>query len=135
MNGKTLTTSVEIQMSLIYGKGKTVVPVKILKVQQQNLIDYGVFAIAFMVEFCFNNFIGRDNVNFDTYTMHDHLIKCIESQQFSPFPKTKPTRTKVLSLLLMYWSMSLQNFKNFKEEIKVQSLINWKFQLGPGYNF
>jgi hypothetical protein len=48
--------------------------------------------------FCFNNFIGRDNVNFDTYTMRDHLIKCIESQQFSPFPKTKPTRTKVLSL-------------------------------------
>jgi hypothetical protein len=37
-------------------------------------------------------------VNFDTYTMRDHLIKCIESQQFSPFPKTKPTRTKVLSL-------------------------------------
>jgi hypothetical protein len=33
MNGKTLTTSVEIQMSLIYGKGK------ILKVQQQNLIE------------------------------------------------------------------------------------------------
>jgi hypothetical protein len=35
MNGKTLTTSVEIQMSLIYGKGKSVVPVKIPKVQQQ----------------------------------------------------------------------------------------------------
>ena len=99
MNGKTLTTSVEIQMSMIYGKGKTVVPVKIPNVQQQkNSIDCGVFAIAFMVEFCFNNFIGRDNVNFDTYTMRDHLIKCIESQQFSPFPKTKPTRTKVLSL-------------------------------------
>ena len=44
------------------------------------------------------NIIFQDNVNFDTYTMHDHLIKCIESQQFSPFPKTKPTRTKVLSL-------------------------------------
>jgi hypothetical protein len=99
MNGKTLTTSVEIQMSMIYGKGKTVVPVKIPNVQQQkNSIDCGVFAIVFMVEFCFNNFIGRDNVNFDTYTMRDHLIKCIESQQFSPFPKTKPTRTKVLSL-------------------------------------
>jgi Ulp1 family protease len=55
MNCKTLTTSVEIQMSLIYGKGKTVVPVKIPKVQQQhNSIDCGVFAIAFMVEFCFN---------------------------------------------------------------------------------
>jgi hypothetical protein len=99
MNGKTLTTSVQIQMSMIYGKGKTVVPVKIPNVQQQkNSIDCGVFAIVFMVEFCFNNFIGRDNVNFDTYTMRDHLIKCIESQQFSPFPKTKPTRTKVLSL-------------------------------------
>ena len=99
MNGKTLTTSVKIQMSMIYSKGKTVVPVKIPNVQQQkNSIDCGVFAIAFMVEFCFNNFIGRDNVNFDTYTMRDHLIKCIESQQFSPFPKTKPTRTKVLSL-------------------------------------
>jgi len=47
MNGKTLTTSVEIQMSLIYGKGKTVVPVKIPKVQQQqNSIDCGVFAIG-----------------------------------------------------------------------------------------
>ena len=47
------------------------------------------------------NIIFQDNVNFDTYTMRDHLIKCIESQQFSPFPKspkTKPTRTKVLSL-------------------------------------
>jgi Ulp1 family protease len=64
-------------MSMIYGKGKTVVPVKIPNVQQQkNSIDCGVFAIAFMVEFCFNNFIGRDNVNFDTYTMRDHLIKC-----------------------------------------------------------
>ena len=31
--------------------------------------------------------------------------------------------------------MFLQNFKNFKEEIKVQSLINSKFRLGPGYNF
>jgi hypothetical protein len=40
MNGKTLTTSVEIQMSMIYGKGKTVVPVKIPNVQQQkNSID------------------------------------------------------------------------------------------------
>ena len=44
------------------------------------------------------NIIFQDNVNFDIYTMRDHLIKCIESQQFSPFPKTKPTRTKVLSL-------------------------------------
>jgi hypothetical protein len=42
--------------------------------------------------------IFQDNVNFDTYTMRDHLIRCIESQQFSPFPKTKPTGTKVLSL-------------------------------------
>jgi hypothetical protein len=47
MNGKTLTTSVEIQMSMIYGKGKTVVPVKIPNVQQQkNSIDCGVFAIV-----------------------------------------------------------------------------------------
>ena len=44
------------------------------------------------------NIIFQDNVNFDTYTIRDHLIKCIESQQFSPFPKTKLTRTKVLSL-------------------------------------
>ena len=44
------------------------------------------------------NIIFQDNVNFDTYTMRDHLIKCIERQQFSPFPKKKPTRTKVLSL-------------------------------------
>jgi Ulp1 family protease len=52
MIGQTLTTSVEIQMSLIYGKGKSVVPVKIPKVQQQqNSIDCGVFAIAFMVAF------------------------------------------------------------------------------------
>jgi hypothetical protein len=44
-----------------------------------------------------------DNVNFDTYTMRDHLIKCIGSQQFSPFPKTKPTRTKVCRICLKIW--------------------------------
>ena len=38
-------------------------------------------------------------------------------------------------MLLLYWSTFLQNFKNFKEVIKVQSLIKWKFRLGPGYNF
>jgi Ulp1 family protease len=52
-------------MSMIYGKGKTVVPVKIPNVQQQkNSIDCGVFAIVFMVEFCFNNFI---NVIYSNY--------------------------------------------------------------------
>jgi hypothetical protein len=43
---------------------------------------------------------------------------------------------KALILIkFLYWSMFSQNFKNFKEEIKVQSLINWKFRLCPGYNF
>jgi Ulp1 family protease len=55
MNSKSITTSVQIQMSRIYGKNKDIVPVKIHKVQQQaNSVDCGVFAIAFMTKFCFS---------------------------------------------------------------------------------
>jgi Ulp1 family protease len=47
-------------MSRIYGKNKDIVPVKIHKVQQQtNSVDCGVFAIAFMTEFCFSGWNGK----------------------------------------------------------------------------
>ena len=49
-----------IQMSRINGKNKDIVPVKIHKVQQQtNSVDCGVFAIAFMTEFCFSGWNGK----------------------------------------------------------------------------
>ena len=48
------TPSLEIQMSQIYKKDKTSIPIKILDIQQQeNGNDCGLFAIANLVEFCY----------------------------------------------------------------------------------
>jgi hypothetical protein len=54
----------------------------------------GVFAIAFMTEFCFSGWNGKNSVHFDTNVMRNHLLKCMEDKQFSPFPKIKPVKSK-----------------------------------------
>ena len=54
------TPSLEIQLSQIYKKDKTSIPIKILDIQQQeNGNDCGLFAIANLVEFCYKEFFLR----------------------------------------------------------------------------
>ena len=77
-----------MQLSQIYGSSKKKISIKIPEVQQQdNSIDCGLFAIANMVEFCFNKLIGDSNLQFNINYMRDHLIFCLEKNHFRPFPK------------------------------------------------
>lgn len=46
-----------------------------------------MFAIANMVEFCFNGYIGKENCTYDISAMRKHFIFCLENQRFEPFPK------------------------------------------------
>jgi Ulp1 family protease len=51
----TLTPSLEIQLSAIYGQGKTNLLIKLPEVQQQtNGYDCGVYALVNLVEFCYS---------------------------------------------------------------------------------
>ena len=65
--------------------------------QQQNSVDCGIFAIAFLVELCANGFNNLMNSTFDVSEMRNHLSVCIENKHFQPFPKTqdnvKPKRS------------------------------------------
>ena len=57
--------------------------------QQQNSVDCGIFAIAFLVELCANGFNNLINSTFDVSEMRNHLSVCIENKHFQPFPKTQ----------------------------------------------
>ena len=66
-----------------------IISIKILDIQQQdNSIDCGLFAIANMVEFCTNKYIGNLNLQFNTKYLREHLIFCLEQGHFRPFPRS-----------------------------------------------
>ena len=88
--------SLQIQLSAIY-KPNGIIQVKIPEIQQQdNCYDCGIFAIAHLVEFCFNsNYSGTKFITFCNKYFRDHLITCLENQCFQPFPKeSKKTKLK-----------------------------------------
>ena len=77
---RQLSRSVEMQFLQLYGRQK--LNASLLKVQQQkNLVDCGVFAIAFCTEYCYT---GRKGV-----LLRDHLHNCIENMELTPFPKLR----------------------------------------------
>ncbi|XP_034245761.1 uncharacterized protein LOC117647896 [Thrips palmi] len=59
--------------------------------QQENSVDCGVFAIANAVNFLYAGDIG--NFDFDSSSMRDHLLNCLQEEWFSEFPK-QPSRIK-----------------------------------------
>lgn len=84
------TPSLEIQLSLIYGRDNTSIPIKILDVQQQeNSYDCGLFAIANLVEFCFDPAHSfQIKTYFKAEYMRNHLIvECLENGKFTKFPQ------------------------------------------------
>ena len=61
-------------------------PVYLLPVRQQdNSFDCGVYAIANAIEFVVDN--GNPMANYDIAIMRSHLIQCLKSGEFNPFPK------------------------------------------------
>jgi hypothetical protein len=88
LHKNSINPSLEIQMAQIYGKTKKSIKVRKPKVQQQtNGSDCGVFAIAFLVEFCVNGLENIHRTSFDIAAMRYHLATCFESHVFKPFPK------------------------------------------------
>ena len=85
---RQLSTSVEMQFSQLYGRQK--LNASLLKVQQhKNLVDCGVFAIAFCTEYCYTGRKGVLLAEFDIMRMRDHLHNCIENMELTPFPKLR----------------------------------------------
>ena len=85
---RQLSTSVEMQFLQLYGRQK--LNASLLKVhQQKNLVDCGVFAIAFCTEYCYTGRKGVLQAEFDNMRMRDHLHNCIENMELTPFPKLR----------------------------------------------
>jgi hypothetical protein len=85
---KKLTVSQEIQLSQIYFHGKKRRLVKMPEIHKQtNSTDCGLYAIANAVECCLTGYTGGLHITLDQKYMRDHLISCLEKNQFRPFPK------------------------------------------------
>jgi len=81
----------KIQLSHIYGRDKKQICIELPEVMRQNNnVDCGLFAIAFITAFCFPKEICLDLI-FDTTQMHQHLINCIDTGQMTEFPLTNKT--------------------------------------------
>jgi Ulp1 family protease len=71
---------------------------KELKVQRQtNGTDCGVFAVAFLLEFCFRGVDELQRTTFDVKKMRQHMASCLEQRELTPFPQvsTRLGRKKV----------------------------------------
>lgn len=55
--------------------------------QPENGQECGLFAIANVVEFSFNGYVGKEKCTYNISAMRKHLIFCLENQRFEPFPK------------------------------------------------
>ena len=90
-----LPASLEMQLSSAYGENRKVLKITVPSIQQQtNGVDCGLFAIANLVEFCFNGFNGKEDLEFEIDFMRQHLVQCIENGLFTKFPKKKKTKTR-----------------------------------------
>ena len=84
-NLKDLRNNVKIQLSQT---SSSILQVKVPRVQQQpNSYDCGLFAIANVVEFCFNPNGFNTRVSYTVSKMREHLIECLERGNMTPFPK------------------------------------------------
>lgn len=90
---ESLSESLQIQLCQMYWPNTKASHLKITlpRVQQQtNCVDCGVFALAFLTEFCHLKKEVPTNTTFDTLKMREHLYQCIESGHLTPFPKRRP---------------------------------------------
>ena len=78
-----------LQISSIYGKPYKNINLIQYRTQQQKagLGNCGVFAIAYMIEFCLHDTVCRNDYDYDEDKMREHLIECFEKRCLKPFPK------------------------------------------------
>ena len=82
-----------------------------LPVQQQgNAIDCGIFVIAFATDICFH--IDPCQSSYDHGKMREHLLTCLQLDEFTPFPKIKRRvkRSRSYHLYENIYCICRQNF-------------------------
>ena len=86
-----LSSNLEQQLCQIYRTKQKSLSVEIPVVQQQlpHENNCGLFAIAFATEMCFTRDILLCTGSFDESKLRQHLLECLESNHFTPFPKVK----------------------------------------------
>ena len=88
---KLIPTGLEIQLSQLYGEHLSDMTIHVPSVMKQNnSIDCGLYAIAFITFYCLRKQLPFDLI-FDCKQMRAHLIACFESERISEFPLTKKT--------------------------------------------
>lgn len=93
----SMTDSLEIQLSSLYGLTNSNITVTAPRVQTQTagLGNCGIFAVANLIEFCANLYVGDTVIEFVEDEMRNHLIDCLERSIFSPFPKKTKSRKRI----------------------------------------
>ena len=107
--------------------------VNCLQVQQQsNSIDCGVFAIAFVVDVCFE--LPPNESCFDITEMCNHLSACPQLQESSPFPKIarRVPRCRFFQRYIDIFCVCRQNF--FVSDTK-DSVDNFKSRCSTCYEW
>ena len=108
-----LTASMEIQLSKLYKTGRITVP---FVQQQKNSVDCGIFALAFLVDFCVHGIEGLFDKVFDVNGMRNHLIRCIENNSFQNFPRLRVDQSQRdidLQYTLLRWIVVLVSYRIF----------------------
>ena len=81
----------KIQLSQIYGRQKNEITIQISDIMKQNnSVDCGLYAIAFITSYCFRKSLCFDLI-FDSNELRTHLLQCFENKTISEFPLTSKT--------------------------------------------
>lgn len=111
-----MTPEIELQLAKIYSPQQSTssIRVEIVPVQQQEGVhSCGLFSIAYATELCYNS--KPESVHFEQHKMSEHLIQCLNDQNFRPFPKstgieTIPRPTRVFRKIKLYCTCRMPEF-------------------------
>ena len=70
--------------------------------QQKNAIDYGLYAIAYAIEFLSEE--ENPAAKYKCHEMRHHLMQCFESEEMKPFPKyqlrKRGSQAKIVEIII-----------------------------------
>lgn len=93
LNTGKITSHIKKQIASMLFHSGPVVKLNIQQVQQQgNSVDCGVFAVAYATSILHGQ--NPEDLNYDTYSLRQHLLTCISSGIFKPFPLSKLRQNK-----------------------------------------
>ena len=130
----------KIQISQIYGREKDEILIKIPEVMKQNnSIDCGLYAIAFVTSYCFRQKLCFELIS-DSNKLRSHLLECFENNRISEFPltsKTISTREKKKDKTIKLQNYCLCNLPGcFDDMVQCDKCKTWyhKFCVNAPFN-